>query len=169
MVHIVGMWTNAAYQGHIRAQFNIGAIYCEGSGVIQDCKKAVHWYRKAADQGFAMAQYSLGHMYLMGGEVAQDVKMAHFLYSAAEAQGFEQAHVPRKELEAYLSLTSSKGSCLDAPPPNKCTNFDRGADHAVKLKPCPRYKRPFYCGKDCQSEHWKKGTKNNAQRNEKRK
>jgi len=93
-------------------------------------------------------------MYGGGEGVAQDLKLAHFFLSAAEAQGFEQACEPRKQVEAALHRPG-----LDAPFPSKCAHCGRGAEHAVKLKLCPRCKGPFYCGKECQSEHWKKGHK----------
>ena len=31
--------------------FNLGVVYTNGEGVIQDDKEAVKWYRKAADLG----------------------------------------------------------------------------------------------------------------------
>eukprot|EP00613_Pedinella_sp_CCMP2098_P067119 CAMPEP_0171989828 /NCGR_PEP_ID=MMETSP0993-20121228/276611_1 /TAXON_ID=483369 /ORGANISM="non described non described, Strain CCMP2098" /LENGTH=354 /DNA_ID=CAMNT_0012642825 /DNA_START=111 /DNA_END=1175 /DNA_ORIENTATION=+ len=63
MVQIVNMWTNAANQGHIRAQYNLGFNYSRGWGVAQDYKTAMRWFRKAADQGMADAQFCVGSMY----------------------------------------------------------------------------------------------------------
>ena len=33
------------------AQVNLGVMYDNGEGVLQDDKEAVKWYRKAAEQG----------------------------------------------------------------------------------------------------------------------
>eukprot|EP00613_Pedinella_sp_CCMP2098_P061657 CAMPEP_0171981202 /NCGR_PEP_ID=MMETSP0993-20121228/265411_1 /TAXON_ID=483369 /ORGANISM="non described non described, Strain CCMP2098" /LENGTH=58 /DNA_ID=CAMNT_0012633613 /DNA_START=44 /DNA_END=217 /DNA_ORIENTATION=+ len=36
MARVLELWTNAADQGHIRANHHIGIIYASGSGVAQD-------------------------------------------------------------------------------------------------------------------------------------
>ena len=46
-------------QGHADAQYNLGVMYANGSGVPKDEVKAVEWYRKAAQQGHAHAQSKL--------------------------------------------------------------------------------------------------------------
>ena len=53
----------AAEQGDISAQYNLGGMYRKGQGVTKDFREALTWYRKAAEQGLADAQYSLGWMY----------------------------------------------------------------------------------------------------------
>mmetsp|Transcript_16125 Transcript_16125/g.27482 ORF Transcript_16125/g.27482 Transcript_16125/m.27482 type:complete len:105 (-) Transcript_16125:125-439(-) len=98
-------------------------------------------------------------MYFLGKGVVQDSRKALFFLSAAEAQGVEEASELRKELEATLHDTSSECSVLSAPPLGQCTCCGRDGDNTVKLKPCPRCKGPLYCGKDCQSKHWKNGHK----------
>jgi hypothetical protein len=35
----------------------------------------------------------------------------------------------------------------------------RGSEDGLKLTPCPRCKRPRYCGVECQHAHWKGGHK----------
>jgi len=139
-------YRKAADQGFVDGEFLLGKMYREGKGVVQDYSEAVRWFRKAAGQGLDHAQFVLGIMYLMGEEVAQDLKLALYFISAAEAQGVKEACEVRKQVEASLRRTSSKGSCLDALPRSTCTNCGRGAGHAVKLKPCPRCKGPLYCG-----------------------
>ena len=52
-------WTPLAKQGDANAQFNLGLMYDNGTGVLQDYKTAVKWYRLAAKQGNAFAQYRL--------------------------------------------------------------------------------------------------------------
>ena len=77
----------AAEQGDAMAQFNLGAMYFQGSGVAQDDKQAVAWFRKAAEQGFVKAQCVLGAMYNEGKGVAQDYKQAVAWYRKAAEQG----------------------------------------------------------------------------------
>ena len=50
----------AADQGHADAQYNLGLMYANGEGVVEDDAEAVRWYRLAADQGHADAQHNLG-------------------------------------------------------------------------------------------------------------
>ena len=76
-----------AERGNPIAQFNLGSMYGEGQGVIQDYKEANKWYRLAAARGFARAQYNLGVMYSEGQGVIQDYKEANKWYRLAAAQG----------------------------------------------------------------------------------
>ena len=39
----------AADQGHVRAQFNLGASYDTGAGVEKNASEALRWFRRAAD------------------------------------------------------------------------------------------------------------------------
>ena len=59
--HILWMkwYRMAADQGHAQAQFNLGVMYKNGQGVVQDYSAAMKWWRMAADQGHAMAQFNL--------------------------------------------------------------------------------------------------------------
>ncbi|MEZ9519471.1 cobalamin biosynthesis protein CobT, partial [Vibrio splendidus] len=77
----------AAEQGDVRAQTNLGIMYVNGEGVLQDDKQAVYWYRKAAEQGDARAQSNLGVMYANGEGVLHDDKQAVYWYRKAAEQG----------------------------------------------------------------------------------
>ena len=68
------------------AQFNLGVMYANGRGVLQDDFEAVHWYRRAADQGLAGAQFNLGVMYANGRGVLQDDVQAHMWYNLAASR-----------------------------------------------------------------------------------
>jgi TPR repeat protein len=50
-----------ATKGDKVAQFFVGLCYSTGSGVKENQRESVSWYRKAAEQGFAPAQFSLGY------------------------------------------------------------------------------------------------------------
>lgn len=45
---------------------DLGVMYQNGRGVMQDYTKAIEWYRKAADRGFAHAQDNLINLYKHG-------------------------------------------------------------------------------------------------------
>ena len=84
-------WRSLADQGDADAQYNLGLMYANGQGVIQDYKEAVRLYGQAAAQGNASAQSNLGLMYNNGEGVIQDYKEAVRLYSLAAAQGYATA------------------------------------------------------------------------------
>ena len=42
-------WKEAAENGEVEAQDNLGEAYFFGNGVLQDYKEGVKWYRKAAE------------------------------------------------------------------------------------------------------------------------
>ena len=52
-----------AAKGDAKELFELGEIYRWGSGVPQDHKEAVKWYRLAAEQGDEFGQRQLGRMY----------------------------------------------------------------------------------------------------------
>ena len=66
-------YRTAAEQGFAFAQFSLGAMHVNGTGVIpQDREAAVRWFRLAAEQGYGLAQYNLGVMYAGGIGVVQN-------------------------------------------------------------------------------------------------
>ena len=80
-----------AEQGDVFAQFDLGLMYNNGIGVVQDYKEAVKWYTKAAEQGYTYAQTNLGFMYGMGQGLVQDYKSAHMWFNIAAANGYSDA------------------------------------------------------------------------------
>ena len=83
----VAKWRSLAEQGDATAQFNLGAMYDKGEGVLQDHKEAVKWYRLVAEQGHASVQFNLGNMYANGKGVPQDDYEAVKWYWLAAEQG----------------------------------------------------------------------------------
>jgi len=81
------LYQESAAQGNARAQCNLGFMYANGHGVLQDHVRAVEWYRKAANQGNARAQCNLGGMYANGHGVLQDHVRAVEWYRKAANQG----------------------------------------------------------------------------------
>jgi len=80
-----------AEQGDSLAQYQLGVMYENGQGVLQDYKEAVKWYRLAAEQGFKWAQYNLGNKYYKGQGVLQNDKEAVKWYRLGAEQGFDEA------------------------------------------------------------------------------
>ncbi|WP_221900359.1 tetratricopeptide repeat protein [Bathymodiolus platifrons methanotrophic gill symbiont] len=57
----VKWFRKAAEQGYVSAQDNLGGMYYNGKGVIQDYKEVFTWIRKAAEQGYVSAQDNLSN------------------------------------------------------------------------------------------------------------
>ena len=96
-------WKPLAEAGHADAQYNLGQMYREGQGVLQDDKEAVKWYEKAAQQGHASAQYNLGLMYVKGEGVLQDYVRAHMWWNIAALSGDEGAAKNRGIVEGKMT------------------------------------------------------------------
>ena len=96
-------WQPLAEQGHADAQYNLGMIYQNGYGVIQDYAEAVRWYRLAAEQGFANAQNNLGVTYETGQGVLQNNILSHMWYNIASENGYKKSSEWRDEIAAKMT------------------------------------------------------------------
>ena len=74
-----------AEQGDADAQFNLGLMYFNGTGVPQDDQLALKWFRQSADQGDAFAQFALGNMYYMGRGVSRNFVVSYALGNLSAA------------------------------------------------------------------------------------
>ncbi len=79
-------------------QYNLGQMYNNGEGVLQNYKTAVKWYTLAAEQGHASAQYNLGVMYTNGDGVTENYVKAHMWANIARYNGSENT----KKLMEFL-------------------------------------------------------------------
>ena len=77
----------AAEQGHVPSQYNIGVMYKKGRGVDINLKEAAKWYLKAANQGYTEAQYNIGAMLYEGKGVEQNYKEAFNWFLKAANSG----------------------------------------------------------------------------------
>ena len=82
---------SAAVKNNAYAQSQVGNMYNEGLGVVQDYAEAVKWYRLAAAQGNASAQHNLGLMYGKGQGLPMDDVRAHMWFNLAAAKGIAVA------------------------------------------------------------------------------
>ena len=92
-----------AEQGGAPAQTILGALYEEGTGVLQDYKKTLEWYSKAAEQGFVVAQNKLGVMYADGKGILQNYAMAHMFYNLAATNGHKDAAKNRGKITRMMT------------------------------------------------------------------
>jgi TPR repeat protein len=75
------------------------------TGVIQDYKAALKWYRLAAEQGDDGAQSSLGTMYYAGQAVIEGYTRAHMWWNIAASQGNKGA-AKKRDLMVKQMTTS---------------------------------------------------------------
>ena len=64
----------AAENGDLEAQHNVGACYATGDwDGPRDEKEAIKWYTRAAEAGHSLSQYDLGFMLILGEGVEKDI------------------------------------------------------------------------------------------------
>jgi TPR repeat protein len=83
----VAVLMKRAEQGNASAQLDLGLMYGNGQGVLQDYTQAARWFREAAEQGNVAAQFNLGVVYSDGKGVPQDFTQAIQWYRRAAEQG----------------------------------------------------------------------------------
>lgn len=84
---VVRAWKAAAERGVAEAQYNLGVLYLDGNGVVQDVSKAVSLLAAAANQGHAGAMNDLGNLYIDGKYVQRDDKRGIAYYQQAVDNG----------------------------------------------------------------------------------
>ncbi|GAA6138013.1 hypothetical protein NBRC116583_17600 [Arenicella sp. 4NH20-0111] len=76
-------YTQAARQGHVLAQYNLGHQHLMGNGVKRDEKVAMQWWLKAAEQQHALAQFNVGRAYYLGIGLKKDLSLAKLWFERA--------------------------------------------------------------------------------------
>ena len=144
----------SANQGWATAQNILGNMYKDGQkGVDQSYERAKEYYEPAARQGHACAQNNLGDLYANGLGVERSIETARELWMKAAEQGEETAIKTLEELDKFEGRTTP--SFISKP--FECASCYRPHDPSEnKLRPCKRCHRVYYCGKECQVEHWKR-------------
>lgn len=100
-------WLRFAAELDAEAQYNLGRLYKDATGVAQNDREAFRWFRLAAEQGHARAQGSLGGMYLLGEGVAQNDQRAYMWFSVAAAQGDFSGRMLRDSVREYNLTTQA--------------------------------------------------------------
>ncbi|NKB48712.1 MAG: sel1 repeat family protein [Alphaproteobacteria bacterium] len=91
-------WLPLAKDGHVKAQYAVGALFAEGLGARQSLKKAFRWWRRAAEQDHDGAQYNIAVMLKDGLGVRKDSDEALRWLTVAAKQGNTDAHVQLSRL-----------------------------------------------------------------------
>jgi len=105
----IRLLTEAANQGYVPAEYELGRIYLYGRGIPVDYAQAVIWERKAAEQGDPRAQRDLAFMYERGFGVAADPAQAAQWNQKAATQGNAEA-----QLHLAKALDEGSGVNKDA-------------------------------------------------------
>lgn len=92
------LYKKGAEHGYANAQCNLGVLYRDGNGVLQDYTEAAKWFRKAAEQGHGFAQVNLGMLYGKGLGVPQDYAETEKWYRKAAALGNRAAQYAQYNL-----------------------------------------------------------------------
>jgi TPR repeat protein len=86
----------------------LGLLYLNGQGVVQDYAKVREWFEKAADKGNADAMTNLGALYYSGRGVAQDYAKAREWFEKAADKGNADAMVKLGSLATLLENDDAK-------------------------------------------------------------
>lgn len=95
---------NAAEQGNVLAQFNLGMMCFQGNGIAKNYEEAAKWFRRASDQGNAPAQCMLGALYVEGLGVSKDYVQAYKWLALAVAGSPDS---PTPFIQRARDMTSS--------------------------------------------------------------
>jgi len=147
------LYESAASQGDACAQYHLGIMYDEGIGVDQSYERAKEYYEAAARQGHADAENNLGALYYNGQGVEECNETARTWWMKSAEQGDEDAIGGLQGLDEIEGRTTPSF----VPKPIECATCYRPHDPPEhKLRPCKRCHRVYYCGRECQKEHWKR-------------
>lgn len=76
-----------AAAGSARANWMLGEMYANGTGVARDVPRGVRYLERAAESNIPQAQLLLSRIYSYGDGVQKDLVRAHLWLSLAAAQG----------------------------------------------------------------------------------
>jgi len=84
---------DAAENGNVDAQYELGFLYNIGSRVPQDFNQCAYWFEKAAKQGDAMSQFFYGVCFFNGQGVPQSFEKAVYWTRKSAEQGYPTAQL----------------------------------------------------------------------------
>jgi len=99
----IGLLYQAADHGYGYAQYQLGNMYFNGSGVVKNPVDANNWWFKAAENGVAEAQENIAITYIKGELVAKDMGQAYMWWALAAEHG-------RKKSKKNIGIISKKMS-----------------------------------------------------------
>lgn len=84
-------FSNAAAQGHVKAQYMTGFMLLQGQGTAKSVPLAIRFFEQAAEQNEPSAQYVLGQIYLKGLGVRRSPRQGRAWLEKAVENGSEPA------------------------------------------------------------------------------
>lgn len=84
-------FSNAAAQGHVKAQYMTGFMLLQGQGTAKSVPLAIRFFEQAAQQNDPSAQYVLGQIYLKGLGVRRSPRQGRIWLEKAVENGSEPA------------------------------------------------------------------------------
>ncbi len=81
---VAALYKHAISKGDVDAMCDLGSLYYDGRGCMQDFTKAIHYYEMAAKHGHVIARENLGYCYYYGRDIPVDYEKA-FQYFAEGA------------------------------------------------------------------------------------
>src|SRR5688572_7155503 len=85
IIQVTNWYQEAAENGDINAQYNLGRLNRNGEGIEKELEKAFYWYQKAAENGNINAQHDLAILYENGEGTEKNLeKSFHWYLKAAE-------------------------------------------------------------------------------------
>ncbi len=104
--YTVQLFYEKAQKGDAGAQYQLGLLFMNGKGTIQDFEEAARWFELAAEKNHALAQYQLGLIYKTGFGVDVNLGKSYMWFNLSAAAGIEQAALERDRI--ILSLSSEQ-------------------------------------------------------------
>ncbi|MCK5647455.1 MAG: sel1 repeat family protein [Gammaproteobacteria bacterium] len=102
--------SSMAKKGDRNAQFALGVMYYQGSGMMSDFGQAQKWIRKAAEQNHKQGQYNLGIMLANGQGSPADLVEAYAWLKISAENGYSAAADSVKQLSEELSSGEKKAA-----------------------------------------------------------
>lgn len=148
-------WKPLAEQGNPLAQNGLGYMYAHGTGVPEDPKLALQWFRKAIAQGSYEAGANLGSLYENGEGVAQDRVLAYMWYSLALAASSGDSQVTREAVGRVAKAMSEDDISRAKGLADTCqkSNFTQCGGYGGKSAVGDGLNRPSQSFGDCSWRH----------------
>ncbi len=99
----IQLYQEKAREGDAEAQYQLGLLFMNGKGTIQDFEEAARWFKLAANQNHALSQYQLGLIHKTGYGLPANLEKSYMWFNISAAAGIQEAIIARDKI--MLSLT----------------------------------------------------------------